>query len=120
MPRKLAHRDIVLITLPSNQPRGREQEGRRPAVVVGVPMEAVRYPVLILVPLTTQIGEWAVRNSTLYPQLEAGRGGLTQNSIVLIDQVRAVDVQRVLSYLGSLTIEEYKPILEGLRLMLGI
>jgi mRNA interferase MazF len=29
--------DVLLITLPSHDPRGHEQEGSRPAIVAGVP-----------------------------------------------------------------------------------
>jgi mRNA interferase MazF len=87
----LAPGDIVLVTLPSNQPRGREQEGRRPALVVGIPKGQVRYPMLFVAPLTTQKGEWVQRNSTLYPTLANGTGGLSQDSVVLLDQIRAID-----------------------------
>jgi mRNA-degrading endonuclease toxin of MazEF toxin-antitoxin module len=45
--------DIVLIALPSHDPSGHEQEGVRPAIVVGVPQGLVRYPVVVAVPLTT-------------------------------------------------------------------
>ncbi|MBD0392829.1 MAG: type II toxin-antitoxin system PemK/MazF family toxin, partial [Microcoleus sp. C1-bin4] len=47
--------------------------------------------------------------------LRAGVGNLTADSIVLLDQVRAVDIRRVLRYLGSLTAEEYQPIANGLK-----
>ncbi|HAG08004.1 MAG TPA: hypothetical protein DCK87_00305 [Desulfotomaculum sp.] len=45
--------DILLIALPSHDPSGHEQEGVRPAIAVGVPQGHVRYPVVIVVPLTT-------------------------------------------------------------------
>ena len=34
--------DVVFVNLPSHNPKGHEQEGRRPAVIVGVPLENVR------------------------------------------------------------------------------
>ena len=46
--------DVVFVNLPSHNPKGHEQEGRRPAVIVGIPLEDVRYPILVVVPLTTQ------------------------------------------------------------------
>lgn len=112
--------DVVLITLPFHQPRGREQEGRRPVIVIGIPPGDVRYPIILIAPLTTQSGEWVQKNPLLYPQLDAGTGGLPQRSIVLLDQIRAVDVQRINAYLGSLTTEQYQPILDGLRQVIGL
>lgn len=108
--------DVVIVALPTHTPRGREQQGTRPAVVVGVPWGEVRYPMLIIAPLTTQTGSWALNNPSLYPSLEVGTGGLTKFSIVLLDQVRALDVSRVLAYLGTLTPQQYAPILQGLML----
>ncbi|MEE3716885.1 type II toxin-antitoxin system PemK/MazF family toxin [Tumidithrix elongata RA019] len=112
--------DVILINLPSHNPRGHEQEGKRPAVIIGVPSGDVRYLVAIVVPLTTQFGVWARKNPTLYPNIQAGTAGLTQTSVALCDQIRAVDMQRVIGYLGSLSSVEYMPIIEGLRQILGL
>lgn len=106
--------DVLLVTLPSNSPTGYEQEGVRPAVVVGVPRNPVRYPVVIVVPLTTQTGPWADRNPILYPRILPGTGGLARASIVLLDQVRSVDARRVTAYLGTLKAEAFTPIQNGL------
>lgn len=107
--------DVVIVALPSHIPRGHEQQGTRPAVVVGTVWGEVRYPTIAIVPVTTQTGSWSRSNPSLYPLLEAGAGGLSQSSIVLIDQVRALDMRRVLAYLGTLTLQQYTPILSGLR-----
>jgi mRNA interferase MazF len=115
--RKLQAGDLILVSFPVHQPKGREQEGRRPAVIVGLPKGKVRYPVILIAPLTTQSGSWVENNPTLYPKLNAGIGGLSKNSVVLLDQIRAVDVKRVISYLGSLSPREFKKILEGLESM---
>lgn len=45
---------------------------------------------------------------------------MRSNSICLLDQVRALGAERIRGYLGSLSSEEYRPILEGLRRMIGI
>ncbi|CEP67955.1 Plasmid maintenance toxin/Cell growth inhibitor [Moorella glycerini] len=106
--------DILLIALPVHDPKGHEQEGVRPAVVVGVPQGPVRYPVVIVVPLTTRSGPWAKQNPILYQPLPPGAGGIPQASIVLIDQVRAVDVRRIKAYLGSLEEKTFEPIRSSL------
>jgi len=106
---------VVLVNLPSHSPKGHEQEGVRPMIIVGIPQGELRFPVVIVVPLTTQIGIWKQSNPDLYPTITSGIGGLAQTSIVLVDQVRAIDVQRVSRYLGSLSGQEYQPILNALK-----
>lgn len=106
--------DIVLAALPFNDPKGHEQEGKRPVVVVVIPQGTLRYPVVIVVPLTTQSGPWAKENPSLYQHLPAGSGGLSQASIALLDQIRALDVQRVNAYLGTLEPKIFTPIRNNL------
>lgn len=112
---------MLLVALPSQELGGREQEGLRPAVVVGVPEEAgaPRFPVSIVAPLTTREGAWSERSPELYPRLQAGSGGLRRDSVVLLDQVRSLDIGRVRGYLGSLEEEELDPMRAGLRRMFG-
>ena len=38
--------DLVLVALPVHNPLGREQQGTRPGVVVGVPSGEIRYPTI--------------------------------------------------------------------------
>lgn len=59
--------DVILISLPIHKPKGHEQEGSRPAIVVGVPKGAVRYPVVFIIPLTTRTEPWTGKNPSLYP-----------------------------------------------------
>ncbi|WP_307718808.1 type II toxin-antitoxin system PemK/MazF family toxin [Desulfocucumis palustris] len=94
--------------------KGHEQEGSRPAIVVGVPKGAIRYPVVIVIPLTTQSGPWAIKNPNLYHYIPQGTAGIPRDSIALIDQLRTVDVQRVRAYLGSLEKEIYERIRKSL------
>jgi mRNA interferase MazF len=112
--------DVVFVNLPSHSPKGHEQEGRRPAVIVGVPQGDVRYPVVVVVPLTTQFGDWAKKNPELYPILQSGTARLTQKSVVLCDQIRAVDIERIIGYLGSLNVNEYLLIIAGVRRVLDM
>jgi len=109
--------DVVLVALPNHRPQGREQEGQRPAVIVGLPLGAIRYPIVLIAPLTTATGTWVTENPLLYPEVMAGVGGLTRSSIVLLDQIRAIDARRVVAYLGSLPTEHYQPIREGLEVL---
>jgi mRNA interferase MazF len=42
--RDLAPGDVVMVAFPRHNPRGHEQEGMRPAIVVGVPHGPMRFP----------------------------------------------------------------------------
>ncbi len=117
MTRTFSIGDVVLAKFPEQDPQGREQQGLRLAVVVALPEQigTPRFPLIVVVPLTTDRGQsWANASPDLYPKLEAGDGGLISASIVLLDQVRALDVNRVLRFWGTLKNEQYRPIQLGL------
>ena len=111
--------DVLLVSLPQSVPSGHEQEGIRPAIVVGLPHKVgrPRYPILLLIPMTTQIGRWAKENPFLYPRLEDGTGGLTKPSVVLLDQLRGIDQSRIGRYIGTLSNKEFAPIRKALLLL---
>lgn len=79
-------------------------------VIVEAPTGQTRFPVVVVVPLTTQAREWTDHNPTLYPQLDAGNGGLICPSVAMLDQVRAVDAVRLTTYPGTLSRAAYAPI----------
>ena len=114
-------RDILLVDFPPQTPALHEQQGIRPAVVVGRPSNTgtMRFELVIVVPITRQSGDWTAQNPILYPSLQAGMGNIRYDSTVLLDPIRAVDIKRVLGYRGDLTAEEYQPIANGLKAMLG-
>lgn len=122
MTRTLGLGALLVAAFPEHDPSGREQEGPRPAVLVGLPAHAGRpcFPVLLVAPVTTFRGQdWATAAPGLYPVLTAGMGGLRADSVVLVDQTRALDASRVTRFLGALTPGEYAPIRSGLRLICG-
>lgn len=120
---KLAVRDVIIAAFPERIPPGREQQGYRPAVVVGLPevLGIPRYSVLLVVPMTTDRGQgWAISSPDLYPRLQAGVGNLPKASILLLDQMCSLDYQRVLRRLVTLSTKEYQSISEGLKKMMGL
>ena len=82
---------VVLVRLDPIE--GHEQAGVRPAVVVSDPSRAskARFPLIAVVPVTRTAvpGPWSIR-------VAAGTGGLRADSSVLVDQVRSIDVGRIL------------------------
>lgn len=110
--------DVVTAKFPSQNPSGREQEGYRPAIVVGIPsrLGKLRFPLVFVVPMTTDRGqEWADINPNLYVRFSAGIANLKSPSIALLDQVRAIDISRIVAYRGSLTPKQYEAIAESLQ-----
>jgi len=82
--RPLQPGDVITVDLPSYS-RGHEQTGIRPAIVVGLPilLGKPRYPMLVIVPMTTTTGPWSGQSPDLYPPLQAGDGGLTKPCVAL-------------------------------------
>ncbi len=112
--------DVISALFPVHVPGGREQQGYRPAVVVGVPerLGVPRLEVIVVVPMTTDRGqEWSERSPALYPRLAKGAANLRSPSICLLDQVRSIGAERVRGYRGTLDAEQYRPIHDGLRKM---
>ncbi|MEY3866529.1 MAG: type II toxin-antitoxin system PemK/MazF family toxin [Microcoleaceae cyanobacterium] len=114
--------DVISARFPEQNPQGCEQEGYRPAIVVGLPSQlgSLRFPVIIVVPLTTDKGQdWATESPDLYPKFPVGTAGLNHHSIALLDQIRVLDVSRIYKYRGPLTPEEYQPILQAIQKMIN-
>ena len=107
---------ILWADLPRHLPSGHEQIGRRPVVVVGLPggIQALPYPVLVAVPLTrTHL------QGPLFPVLRAAAGGLPVDSTALVYQVGALDENRIVGQLGTLTTDELAPVRQGLERIFG-
>jgi mRNA interferase MazF len=114
----LAIGDLLIARFPSQNPQGRDQEGIRPALIVGFPhrIGIPRFLLTLVAPLTTDRRQsWVLASPELYPKLSISQGNLPRNSIVLLDQIRAIDLNRIDRYLGTLTIEEYQPIFSSIQ-----
>lgn len=112
---------VITALFPVHRPGAHEQEGYRPAVVVGMPglLGETRFPVLIVAPMTTDRGqEWAKASPRLYVRFSTGTAGLRSPSVCLLDQVRALSFSRVHRVRGALSPQEYRPIREGLLEMI--
>jgi mRNA interferase MazF len=96
--------DVIRVLLPRHVPAGHEQEGQRPAVVIGTTdgLGSTRFPMLMIAPMTTQLEAWTRNNPLLYPIIPAGIAGLSQDSAILLDQLRALSLSRLLGFMGTL------------------
>ncbi|MDZ7706190.1 MAG: type II toxin-antitoxin system PemK/MazF family toxin [Trueperaceae bacterium] len=116
--------DLVVVNFPEQDPQGREQEGKRPAVLAGLPetLGSTRFGVVFVIPLTgaEDNQRWADQAPDLYPRLASGTGGLVEDSIVLLDQLRAVDKKRVTRKIGTLPKDIVALLKQSLRTILEL
>jgi mRNA interferase MazF len=89
--------DIHWIELPKAD--GHEQGGRRPAVLLQDDVCAGTLPVVFAAPLTTSLATRRFPGAVLVPAT-AGNG-LSQDSVCLVFQLRAVDRRRLRDRIGA-------------------
>ncbi|AFY76405.1 MAG: type II toxin-antitoxin system PemK/MazF family toxin [Hydrococcus sp. C42_A2020_068] len=89
--------DVVLCDL--NPVKGTEQAGIRPAVVVQIDRANAVSPHTIIAPFTSKIRHTLLPSHVFVP---AGVGGLSQDSVILCEQIRVVDKSRILKVIGHL------------------
>ena len=120
--------DVLIASLPERNPQGHEQEGKRPVVVVGLPgrLGIQRFPIISIIPFTDLIDgrtkkakAWVNDAPDLYPTFSKGTAGLTKDCVALLDQLQAIDCNRIQLYCGRLTPVEYEPILKGIQIIYG-
>lgn len=104
MIRPLQIGDVIEVSYPRRVPKGHEQEGRRPAIVIGIPENTgiPRHPLVITIPVTTSLGNWSDERK-LYVKLNKGEGSLLENSVALTDQIASIDITRIKGLFGTLS-----------------
>ena len=109
-------RGEVWLAHPPRQLSGREQLGRRPVLVVSVD-EINRGPsgLSVVVPFTTPD-----RGVRLHVPVEPPEGGLSEHSVLLTEQMHAVDQARLVEYLGRVTETTLRNLEDRLRIVLGL
>jgi mRNA interferase MazF len=93
----VARGDVLLVHLPPSG--GREQSGRRPAVVVQT--ATAGQPLLIVVPITSNVA--ASRYSFSVRVEPSPENGLIVPSVVMVFQMRAIDRVRIIRKLGKMS-----------------
>src|SRR5262247_4285288 len=107
--------DIHWVDLPAAN--GREQRGRRPAVVLQDDDYGRNLPVVLVVPLTTARAAMRFAGTTLIrPTAE---NGLLQASVALVFQLRAIDRRRIQERIGTVSAEVVNAIFEELGKLTG-
>ena len=89
--------DVFMANLEPHE--GSEQGGTRPVVVVSRDALNNASPVVVIAPITD-----AGNKKKIYPshvRVANGRGGLTMDSVVICEQVRAISKTRLVRQLGK-------------------
>lgn len=95
---------------------GSEQGKARPALIIQNDIGNEYSPVLIVAALTS--GERA--RYDVQVEVKAPEGGLHNNSIVLLNQIRTIDKRRIGRYWGRLSAQTMQQVDEAIRISLGL
>ena len=107
--------DVYLVNF--DPTRGAEIRKTRPALVVQNDIANRHSPITIVAAITSQFEE------PLYPTeviVRAREGGLQADSVVLLNQIRSIDKQRLMRRLGTLSPEAMRKVDRALILSLGL
>lgn len=96
---------------------GTEQRGRRPAAIFYETKFASRGSSVVVIPLTTNIKRRTLPTSLFIPK---GEGGLPEDSVALVDQIRSIDKARIDLRIGMLSNEYMKKLDIVVKTALGI
>ncbi len=96
---------------------GSEQGGVRPVLVVQNDIGNKYSPTIIVAAVTSQTGKSKLPT---HVELSASQGGLSKNSVVLLEQLRTIDKRRLKERIGSLNDSQMPVVDAALGVSLGI
>lgn len=96
---------------------GSEQGGVRPVLVVQNDVGNKYSPTIIVAAVTSQTGKAKLPT---HVQLSASQGGLSKDSVVLLEQLRTIDKQRLKERIGALNENQIPDVEKALSVSLGI
>ncbi|SMO91205.1 type II toxin-antitoxin system PemK/MazF family toxin [Gracilimonas mengyeensis] len=101
-----------------NPRMGTEAGKRRPVVVLQTDLlNESGHPSTIICPLTTNVQP---QSKILRVGLIAGDNGLNEDCDIMMDQIRAIDNQRLIKRIGSLSESSKEKVLNNLAILLDI
>jgi mRNA interferase MazF len=107
--------EVWLVALPFAS--SREQSGRRPAIVIQDAAYGHGSPLVLVVPLTSQLA--ALRFPATVQIAPTSGNGLSRASVAMVFQTRATDRSRFVQRLGTLAATDLEAILEELGRLTG-
>jgi len=111
--------DIVTVDLPRPATgSSREQIGSRPAIIFHADAARLNLSTLVIVPLTSSRSGMHFQGSFLVHPSAAN--GLSDESVVLVHQIRAIDKKRIKEKLGRLAEEDLEKLRAEIKAILGL
>jgi mRNA interferase MazF len=107
--------DIHWVDFP--QANGREQQGRRPAIVMQDDGYAGSLPTTMVIPLSTAKRTLRFAGTALVAG--TSESGLRQESVALVFQFRAIDRNRVKERVGTISEDERRVVFDELGKLTG-
>jgi mRNA interferase MazF len=107
--------DIILCDF--NPVIGTEQSGIRPAVIIQIDRANAASPHTIVAPLTSRIRKSLLPSHVFVP---IGVANLTQDSVILCEQIRVIDKSRIIRVIGHLDKEYIMQLNVALCTILGL
>ncbi|WP_295620237.1 type II toxin-antitoxin system PemK/MazF family toxin [Chamaesiphon sp. GL140_3_metabinner_50] len=107
--------DIILCDF--NPVIGTEQSGIRPAVIIQIDRANTASPHTIVAPLTSRIRKSLLQSHVFVP---IGVANLTQDSVILCEQIRVIDKSRIIRVIGYLDREYIIQLNVSLCTILGL
>ena len=96
---------------------GSEQGGLRPVLVVQNDVGNKYAPTTIIAPITSSVTK---KPLPTHLHLQAGEGNLSAESIILFEQMKVIDKQRLRSKIGIISAETIEKANQALKISLGI
>ncbi len=113
---ELKRGDIFIVDL--NPVVGTEQAGLRPTLVIQIDKANKVSPHTIIIPFTTKIREIILPSHVKIPK---NIGGLSKDSILLCEQIRVIDKNRLIKKIGNINNFKYlKEINSAVKVILGL
>lgn len=96
---------------------GKEIQKERPCVIVSSNIVNIHAGLVVVCPITEGVG---LEANIIHIPLSKGEGGTVKESIVLCEQIKAVDENRIADKCGNLKSETMQKIDRGLRQILSL
>lgn len=96
---------------------GSEIRKTRPALIIQNDVANEYSPITIVAAITSKFGPTLRPTEVL---ISAGEGGLSQSSVVLLNQIRSIDRSRLIKRLGAVETHTLKRVGNGLKISFGL
>jgi mRNA interferase MazF len=96
--------------------KGREQAGKRPALVLSVdPFNHGPADLIVVLPITSK-----AKGIPFHVNVRPPEGGLKQESFIKCEDVRSISKERLSQRLGAVTTKTMKQVEDRVRILLGL